>query len=363
MNHLPDSASGGDAERGSGSGPVLPVESELRSPPRLLSRRELLVGIGGLFAASSALKWLWTDSEHFRRAPVVVARAESYQVDLIDLVSRGLAELGVGTGLVRGKSVLLKPNLVEPTVDAPHVNTHPALVRAVVEVFRRWDAREVFVAEGQGHCRDTCFVLEQSGLDQVLDEDKIAFVDLNYDDVFSVTNRMGYTKLAKLYLPQSLRRADFIVSLPKMKTHHWAGVTLSMKNLFGVMPGVCYGWPKNVLHHAGISQSILDINAAVRPHLAIVDGIVGMEGDGPIMGTPMPAHLVVMGTNLPAVDATCARLMGFDPFRIDYLRNASGILGPIQEGHIEQRGEPLARLSQTFALPDHPHFRQFRAQE
>ena len=59
-----------------------------------------------------------------------------------------------------------------------------------------------------------------------------------------------------------------------------------MKNLFGVMPGLYYGWPKNVLHHAGIGGSILDINAAVKPHLAIVDGIIGMEGDGPIMGTP-----------------------------------------------------------------------------
>ena len=82
-----------------------------------------------------------------------------------------------------------------------------------------------------------------------------------------------------------------------MKTHHWAGVTLAMKNLFGVMPGVYYGWPKNVLHYAGIPGSILDINAAVRPHLAIVDGIVGMEGDGPIMGTPRHAGLLVMGTN------------------------------------------------------------------
>ena len=104
--------------------------------------------------------------------------------------------------------------------------------------------------------------------------------------------------------------------MPKMKTHHWAGVTLSMKNLFGVMPGVVYGWPKNVLHHAGIPGSILDINAAVRPHLAIVDGIIAMEGDGPIMGTPRAAGLLVLGTNLPAVDATCTRLMGLDPWRI-----------------------------------------------
>lgn len=325
-----------------------------------LTRRELLVGGSALFAAAAGGKWIWDDAERFRRAQVFIAHTETYGPHLVDVLRRGLEELGLGKKVIRGKSVLLKPNLVEPTVDAPHVNTHPTLVRAAAEVFRRWEAREVFVAEGQGHCRDTYFVLEQSGLEPVLDEDRIAFVDLNYDDVFPADNRLGFTKLSKLYLPQSLRRADFVVSLPKMKTHHWTGVTLSMKNLFGVMPGVCYGWPKNVLHHEGIGQSILDINATVRPDLAIVDGIVGMEGDGPIMGTPKPAHLVVMGMNLPAVDATCARLMGFDPLRIDHIRNSTGRLGPIQERHIEQHGEALAPHIQTFTLPDHPHFRQFR---
>ncbi len=337
-----------------------PVESPKPASVPRISRRDLFLGTGALMTCAGAGKWIWNLAEHFQRAQVVIARAESYGPHLVETLERGLKELGLGSDQFRGKSVLLKPNLVEPTVTAPHVNTHPAFVRAAVEVFRKWDAREVFVAEGQGHCRDTAFVLEQSGLEAVLAEDKITFVDLNYDDVYSATNRLGFTNLSKLYLPQSLRQADFIVSLPKMKTHHWSGVTLSMKNLFGLMPGVCYGWPKNVLHHAGIGQSILDINAAVRPHLAIVDGIIGMEGDGPIMGTPKLAHLVVMGTNLPAVDATCARLMGFDPARIDYLRNASGALGPIQERHIEQRGESIAENAQFFALPDHPHFKLFR---
>jgi len=202
-----------------------------------ITRRDLLLGAGGLFAAATAGKWIWDSAEHFRTSEVFVARAESYGPYLVDLLQRGLGELGLSRKTVAGKSVLLKPNLVEPTVNAPHVNTHPAFVRAVVEVFRKWDAREVFVAEGQGHCRDTSFVLEQSGLERILDDDQIAFVDLNYDDVFSADNRSRFTNLPKLYLPQSLRRADFIVSLPKMKTHHWAGVTLSMKNLFGVMPG------------------------------------------------------------------------------------------------------------------------------
>ncbi len=351
----PSTASSSSAASLPPAGSVLPL------PPPKLSRRELLLGTGGLAAAAATGALVWKNSGYFQRASVVIAKAHVYGPELIDIIRHGLEELGIGAKTIRGKSVLLKPNLVEPSVVAPHVNTHPQFVRAVTEVFRRWDAREVFVAEGQGHCRDTFFVLEQSGLEQVLDDDKIGFVDLNYDDVFSKQNDLGCTKLAKLYLPESLRRADFIVSLPKMKTHHWAGVTLSMKNLFGVMPGVCYGWPKNVLHHAGINQSILDINAAVRPSLAIVDGIVGMEGDGPIMGTPITANLVVMGTNLPAVDATCARLMGFDPLRIEYLRNANGRLGPIAEGQIEQRGEPLSQQMKMFTMPDHPHFKQFRA--
>jgi uncharacterized protein (DUF362 family) len=271
-----------------------------------------------------------------------------------------LAELGWGRDRVRGKTVLLKPNLVEPAAEAPHVNTHPVFVRAAAEVFRGWDARDVFVAEGQGHIRDGWHVLEQSGLEPILREDRLEFVDLNHDDVYATRNLFGAMQMDQLYLPASLQRADLIVSLPKMKTHHWAGVTLSMKNLFGVMPGVYYGWPKNLLHHCGIDNAIVDITATVRPHLAIVDGIVGMEGDGPIMGTARASHLLVMGTNLPAVDATSARLMGFDPHRLPFLQIASGRLGPIQTRHIQQRGETLASCVQTFALDDHPHFRRFR---
>ena len=195
---------------------------------------------------------------------------------------------------------------------------------------------------------------------RVLDEDRIEYVDLNYDETYRVSNRLGYTNLDQLWLPSSLRRADLIVSMPKLKTHHVAGVTLSMKNLFGVMPGVCYGWPKNVLHFAGIPQSILDITAVVRPHLAIVDGIIGMEGDGPIMGTPRPCGKLIFGKNLAAVDATAARLMGVDPWRIGYLAVASGQLGPIAESHITQRGERVSGPAQPFAMLDRPGLRELQ---
>jgi uncharacterized protein (DUF362 family) len=125
-----------------------------------------------------------------------------------------------------------------------------------------------------------------------------------------------------------------------------------MKNLFGIMPGIVYGWPKNVLHWAGIHESILDITATVKPHLAIVDGIMGMQGDGPIMGTPVQANVLVMGRNLPAVDATCARVMGIDPKKIPYLRRASGRLGAIRDSNIIQRGENIASVRKDFQLLD-----------
>jgi uncharacterized protein (DUF362 family) len=328
---------------------------------RGLKRRTFLTGAGALAAAGlGARAWRQAD-ERGLRASVFVAKAASYGVDLERPIRDGLVALGLSPRWAAGKSVLLKPNLVEPSREAPQINTHPAVVLAAAEVFRRWGAREVVVAEGQGHCRDSDYVLEQSGLGEALDQARLPFVDLNHGDVRAVANRLRFTSLPRLTLPAALRRADIVVSMPKLKTHHWAGVTLSMKNLFGVMPGVVYGWPKNVLHHAGIPGSILDITAAVRPHLAIVDGVVGMEGDGPIMGTARHAGVLVLGTNLPAVDATAARLMAIDPWRVEYLANASGRLGPVSERHIGQRGEPIAPLVQTFRLLDHPSIAGLRA--
>lgn len=279
-----------------------------------------------------------------------IAKVPHYGVDIRSAILSGFRELGVGPGEIKGKVILLKPNLVETRADAPHINTHPCVIRAAADAFRSLGASHVMVAEGSGHCRDTLRLLEESGIADVLVEGRIPFVDLNYDDVYTVSNAGGHSRLKTLTLPLTLRKVDWIVSMAKLKTHHWAGVTLSMKNLFGLMPGSFYGWPKNVLHHAGIENSILDINATVRPHFAIVDGIIGMEGDGPIMGSPKAAGVIVMGRNFPAVDATCSRVMGIDPRRVDYLADSSGRLGTIREENIRQRGETIDSVSSDFDL-------------
>ena len=111
--------------------------------------------------------------------------------------------------------------------------------------FLQLGAQKVFVAEGPGHRRDTFLVLEESGLADVLYEDRIPFFNLNDTEVYNVPNAGGKTALKTLTFSRLFKEVDWVVSLPKLKTHHWTGVTLAMKNLFGVMPGICYGWPKN----------------------------------------------------------------------------------------------------------------------
>ena len=148
--------------------------------------------------------------------------------------------------------------------------------------------------------------------------------------------------------------ADLLVSLPKLKTHHWAGVTLSLKNMFGIIPGGVYGWPKNALHMAGIGNSILDINATLArmDRFTIVDGIVGMDGNGPIQGEPRPAGVMVMGVDHVAVDAACCRLMNIAPERVDYLRRASMFLGNLTADRIDQRAEHVSSHETVFLLID-----------
>lgn len=335
-------------------------ETAAAEPGPRVGRRSFLLGAGAVLAAGAAGKILYDRAQRLAPAEVFIAKAASYESDLVVPLRDALEALGVGRSLVRGRRVLLKPNLVEPSLEAPHINTHPAVVRAAAEVFRTLDAREVLVAEGQGHCRDTYLVLEQSGMGPMLKEAGLSFIDLNHDELTAAPNVLGATGLAELVLPQTLRQVDLVVSMPKLKTHHWAGVTLSMKNLFGIMPGIFYGWPKNVLHMRGIENSILDINATVQPQLAIVDGIVGMEGDGPIMGTPKQAGVLIVGDNLPAVDATATRVMGLDPSRVRYLAAVDERLGPISEHRIAQLGEPVGSVAHPFQLLDHPSFDYLR---
>jgi uncharacterized protein (DUF362 family) len=287
-------------------------------------------------------------------ARVAVVRATSYSSALEDLVLDGLRAIGAE---LRGARVLLKPNLVEFDPGTT-VNTDPRLVAATVLAVRRLGAVDVVVAEGPGHRRDTQFVLTATGLAAVLGEVDAPFIDLNTDAMLIHRLRSHYTTLGALALPRSVIDADVVISMPKMKTHHWAGITLSLKNCFGCVPGRIYGWPKNALHEVGLEQSILDVAAAVRPDLAIVDGIVGMEGNGPISGTPVSSGLLVFANDPVAADVVAARAMNIDPERVPYLVEAGRFLGQADLEEIRLEGEDPEREAIAFELlPTFAHLR------
>src|SRR5438132_2438050 len=254
---------------------------------------------------------------------VAVLNADQYSDKLDQLVLDGLRLFNLN---VRGKSVLLKPNIVECIPGKP-VNTDAQLIGAAAEAFLRLDAASVTVGEGPGHHRDTDLLLCETGLADQLAHRKVAFVDLNRDELIKTNLQANYSGLGHLWLPRSVLAADFIVSMPKVKTHHWTGVTLSMKNMFGIVPGSRYGWPKNVLHWAGIHESILDICATVRPHFVIADGVVGMEGDGPLNGTAKELHTILLSDDPVAADSTLARLLGWEPNAVKHIQEAGRFIG------------------------------------
>jgi uncharacterized protein (DUF362 family) len=285
---------------------------------------------------------------------VTIVRAPAYDGRIYDAVRRLLEEHGPD---VRGRGVVLKPNLVEfEPRDA--INTHPLLVHAVYEGFRALGAASVRIAEGPGHRRNTLDLAEEAGYFAAVPCFEDVFVDLNLDDVARVRPARQTSGMPKWYLPKTALGADLLVSIPKMKTHHWVGATLAMKNLFGVVPGGVYGWPKNLLHWSGINESIVDLRSIFPRQFAIVDGIVGMEGNGPIQGAPKHVGVLVAGSDPAAVDATCCRIMGIDPLKVRYLQMASDLSSHITEVNIRQLGESVESVATPFDLI--PEFRSIR---
>jgi uncharacterized protein (DUF362 family) len=280
-------------------------------------------------------------------------RQPGYTQDIYETVRRTLAGHHLN---VRGKSVVLKPNLVEFEAGSV-INTNPILVHAAMEAFKAMGASGVRIAEGPGHRRGTLDLADAAGYFKTIPGFEDLFTDLNLDDVSPVRFAHPVSRLRSLYLPHTALSCDLLVSMPKMKTHHWAIATLSMKNLFGVVPGGVYGWPKNVLHWAGIAECITDIQTVFPRTFALVDGIVGMEGNGPIQGTPKAAGVIVTGHDMAAVDATCCRLMRIDPLQVEYLR-LSRDSADLAESAIRQNGESIADSSTTFELL--PQFRSVR---
>lgn len=325
---------------------------------RRFLRRAVLAGsglaIGWKFGVFDTLG-RWADP---RRSVVGVSHCPDYSEALLRRAVERVFEASE-LPLPLPARVVLKPNFVDHFEGLP-VETDARLILAAAAHLERLGAREVVVAEGPGNRNDLAPVLEASGLAAGLRREGLRFVDLNYDDLdllpgVSLEGLSDPSRLARMALPRTLTRAGLIVSMPKLKTHHHVGVTLSLKNLFGCIPGAKYGWPKNVLHWNGIDRSILEIYRTLSarvPMFALVDAVVGMEGDGPLHGTPRQVGLLIAGADLPAVDSVAARAMGLRPLEVAHLGAAELLgIGRASPRRIRLVGDPLGTLA-PFAVPE-----------
>ncbi len=309
-----------------------------------MRRRDFLKG-AAVLANAAVLPDLDGSTPQARPAPcpVTLLPMPDYRRDMEKEIAAVLSADGLA---LKGKKVLLKPNFVEAHPERP-INTNPSVIASVAHACLRLGAAEVAVGEASGHRRDPWFSVLNPAVRSALDK-KVKCLDMNHGDAVAVPNRGRRSGLPQFYLARAVAEADVLISLPKMKTHHWMGVTLCLKNLFGTLPGVYYGWPKNLLHFRGIENSVLDLAQTVKVHYNVIDGVVGMEGDGPIMGRAKPVGALVLSPFSLAADATASRLMGFDPRRILYLIQAGGFLPGLRAEDVALRGESPRRFATEF---------------
>lgn len=326
---------------------------------QLVSRRTLLqagLAIPALSACTSSEKPKDPEPNQHqlsrrRQEPstVAIVRCPDYTDDPWTELKKLLPSLSMPN--IKNKKILLKPNMVEYRDGRP-LTTNPAIIKLAVNLLNYLGAKEIVVADGPAEFRDTEFLLSATGVGPICTKLGVPFVDLNLDSLVKVDNQHGFTPIKTFLMPKSVMQADLVISLPKLKTHQWAGMTCSMKNLFGTIPGRKYGWPKNILHKVGIDITIMDIMHMVKPCFALVDAVIAMEGNGPLSGTARKAGYIVAGSDLAAVDATCARTMEFEPLNMLYMRLADRIVGNVQSDKIKIVGSPIADVAQKFVLAD-----------
>ncbi len=251
------------------------------------------------------------------RQTVALVRCETYEREKVRKAVAGAIEMVPGSGdlISKGKRVLLKPNLLSSN-DPPEraVNTHPEFIRAVALCCVDRGCT-VLMGDSCGSLApgSTAQAIAMTGLNEIAAETGVEIV--NFDKVPSIEVEVpGGEMLQRIALAGVVREVDVIITLPKLKTHGLTLFTGALKNQFGLMPGrtkkdTHVAAPKP----AAMARALVDVYSVTRPHFAIMDGVVGMEGNGPAAGDPRKVGLVLASADAVALDAVAAEIMGYAP--------------------------------------------------
>lgn len=269
-------------------------------------------------------------------------------------VSKAVAEaldlLGVGDSLFAAKKVVVKPNVVSRPAAAV---TQPDTLRAVIRYLKKFHPKEIIVAEGSAHETPEIFALH--GLDTVIEEEGVSFIDLNHQPLKEIPLPFSRMKKVKVHVLIAEHDYDTLISLAQHKLHLNATATLSMKNIAMSYPaGEVYGLPRytrSVFHRIfwDLHQFIAAMCAKFPPELSLIVGHPSMIGTGPTNGIPKETGLVIASQDFVTADAVGAKLFGFNLLGVRYIWEAhQRHLGNGDLEEVEFRGLPLEKAIALF---------------
>lgn len=250
---------------------------------------------------------------------VAVARANPE--DVYPAVTKVLELSGCVTRFAPGLKVVVKPNLItdDPEYIARGANTSIPVLESLLRVLADCACR-VTVGESEvgtkTQGRRLAEAVRYMDLDHLCKRYGAAFANFTEDAKVRVPVKGLHFKHFDLSYRQA--EAELVITVPKIKTHKYAGMTCSLKNMYGMIPE-----GRRVIYHRWLSKAITDINLVFKDRLVtLVDGMIAMEGNGPVYGDPVEMNMVLAAQDLVAADTTCARLIGLDPRSIEHLQVA-----------------------------------------
>ncbi|MCL7413608.1 MAG: DUF362 domain-containing protein [ANME-2 cluster archaeon] len=259
---------------------------------------------------------------------------------------------GLGNIIHPGDRVLLKVNLLSARPPGDAVTTHPSVVSAVIQLVQDTGGIPI-VGDGAGmvHPGATAEALEVSGIRKAAEEmgAEIANFDIcGYEKVDVPNGR----QLDTIYVAKPVLDADVIITLPKLKTHELTLFTGAIKNMFGTVPTKIRKQAHALGKNDIFSQAVVDIFSVCPPALAIMDGVVGMEGAGPSRGNPVKVGMIMASENCVALDMIASMVIGFDPDDIVTTTDAAARgFGPDTPYGIIVHGDPVDKIRVNFERP------------
>ena len=246
---------------------------------------------------------------------VSIVKCYTYnQPEVDEAVKKSLALISFK--IPKNKKILLKPNLLGFFQERSQIaiTTNIAIIKAVIKLFQ---GNKLYLGDSSGQ-GDTNKTIKSLKLDTLKDIEII-----NFDKEPKIKINFNGKYLKEEYIPKILKEVDLIINLPKLKTHSATKYTGAIKNFYGILPG----GKKWELHHTvgndpEFSKMLLEIFKTIKPNLSIMDGIIGMEGDGPSMGRPKNSNVILASEDSLSLDYIASKLMGFDPLEVPQIKLA-----------------------------------------